>query len=419
MSKFLSQLRYGWLSKFWPSLSKYMMVFLGEKVAAYLTYLSIDWGESDYDQTVVCLYRESFIKDIVELRKRTNFNYPVVMAGFTRFQKAWVPEKMQEQTYYQRFEAENEDALKRSDKYVETLIKLISKKVKINAVLSANIDYWQDSGFKRICEKNNIPFLVLSREHPVIPIVCEKVVDRYKKAKYRFKGNGVAVAGDTSKKVLMEGNTIKESSDIKVTGLPRFDAWLDIDIDENSDSRSLVTLLTFSRGYHADQTFKEVLGLFCDASNRPGDYDFIIKTKDEADTAYVTGLLSQLNSCDVRVDHNYSLYDVLPRSKWVVGYNSLSLLEASIAKAGIIIPAWGECKSDGEGVMYEQKNKNVSECLVYSKSPSDFLDALVKDNIEMTQWSDKRVSIFVGEFITLPTKGCSKSFSEFLTKYIR
>jgi len=420
MSNYLSLLRYGWISTIWSRFVPFLVSAIGPRGAAYLTYLSIDWGRLNNQKAVVCLYRESFIKDIHELRKRTEYDYPIVMAGFTRFQQSWTPKQMQEQTYYQRFESDHEEVLRKSDAYVETLLKLISKKVEIGAVLSANIDYWQDGGFKRVCRSKNIPFVVLSREHPVIPSVCDWVAARYKGAEFVYTGEGVAVAGDSSKRVILGAGVVSDEKLVTVTGLPRFDAWREINVEKRPEERELITLLTFTNGYGADNTFEEVLSSFCMAAESNSHYRFLIKTKDEMDTAYVQKLVKKIQANKVEIDHNESLFEVLPKSRLVVGYNSLSLLEAALAKTNILIPAWGECLEDGETIMYQSSNPNVARCVSFIRDKED-LEALLLNvsDFDGFKWNDEAIAAFIGDFVKIPKEGCSKSFELFMAKFIK
>lgn len=187
ISKKLYLIRYGIFSSVWSWFSIFIIKVGGPKLAAYLTYLSIDWGEMKYDKTILCFYRESFVKDVVELRKRTSLNFPLVKGGFTRFQMAWLPKHMQVQTFYQSYLSKNDSSTELCSKYAYHLIYLVSKKKRIDAVLSANFDYWQDSAFKNVCKDLGISFFVLSREHPIVPKVCDLVIKRYKKADYHLK----------------------------------------------------------------------------------------------------------------------------------------------------------------------------------------------------------------------------------------
>lgn len=423
MNNLINSLRYGRASYLWPTFSGLVIKLLGTKFAAYLSYLGINWGVSKPGPTILCLDRESFIKDIKELRERTRFNYPLVIGGFTRFQMTWFPAKMQIQTFYQIYEGKDRDsAIEKSTQYALQLIKFASGKKSVNGVLSANFDYWQDVGFKNACKELGIPFLVLSREHPVVPKACDEVTDWYVKSAYRFDGTAIAVAGKSTRDVLEKVGCICTPEQVVITGLPRFDAWLDVDSTQPIEKRRLVTLLTFTEGYYADKTFKDVLQVFCKAAQRYSDLNvnFLIKTKDINDTILVKQLIQSMDAQHVECTHELELFKVLPESRLVINYNSLSLVEAAMARAQIVIPAWGECKDRGAEVMYSIENPKVAQVVQFAYSGEELLDAIASSIAgKVRSFENQSIDDFINEFIYIPSKNsCSKEFEKFVLKYI-
>ena len=423
LNKILFLIRYGKFSSVWSWLSIVIVKVGGPKLAAYLSYLSIDWGKMKHEKTILCLYRESFVKDVAELRKRTSLNFPVIKGGFTRFQMAWTPKHMQVQTFYQKYQSENNSGIELRTKYAQHLIRLVCKKQQVHAILSANFDYWQDSGFKNACKDLDIPFLVLSREHPIIPKACDLTIKRYRKENYHFEGTAIAVAGASTKRVILEAKTICSPEQVTITGLPRYDAWFDVDTSLAVDERPLITLLTFTKGYYADQTFKDVLKLFCKAASSYSGpaVHFLIKTKDEADTQYVKQLMHENGFDSLECSHERDLFEVLPKSRMVVSYNSLSLVEAVMAKAWIVIPTWGQCKDKGEEVMYPINNPKVNKVVSFAYSPEELQDiitsSVTKDSCLI---SDDEVQDFIGEYIHIPTKDrYSHEFENFVSSYLK
>ena len=423
MNRFINSLRLGLFSRPWAASSSFLVRLFGPKFAAYMTYLGIDWGVVKNGKTMLCLYRESFIKDIKELRARTSVNYPVVMGGFTRFQMAWFPLKMQVQTFYQIYEGKNKEiAIVKSTQYAHQLIKLASKKKRIDGILSANFDYWQDVGFKNACKELGIPFIVLSREHPIVPKACDDVTDWYRKTAYHFEGTAIAVAGRSTRDVLTKVGCICKSEQVVITGLPRFDAWLDVDNTRPVEARSLVTLLTFTDGYYADETFKEVLKVFCEAAGRHQirNVRFLVKSKDINDTLLVTNMIQKTGVRNVECTHELDLFEVLPESRLVINYNSLSLVEAAMARAPIVAPAWGECKDRGAEVMFSIENPKVAKVMRFTYSREQLFYAISSSISGKTPLIEDQIARdFVNDFIHIPAHtSCSKEFESFLFKYI-
>lgn len=423
MAQLLNNIRHGILANIWPWISMALIRLFGPRFAAYLTYLSIDWGNLRNTKTVICLYRESFIKDIHQLRIRGEFNYPVIMAGFTRFQMLWSQTEEQVQTFYQRSLSKTSKNYKKREKYVSYLLKLINKKIKVDAVLSANFDYWQDEPFKDYCKNTEIPFFVLSREHPIIPEVCSFVVNRYRSSNYHFNGSGIAVAGRSTKDVIEESCIVKDFNSVVITGLPRYDAWKDVDVTIELDKRRFITLLSFTQGYYADNTFVEVLNKFIIISNSYtlSEVDFLVKTKDARDTKIVNEIVqsSNIQANNLIISHEYDLFTILPLSKLVINYNSLSLVEALMAKTPIAIPAWGECKSKGSKSMYPEDDPEVSKVVNFIRNLEDletYIDKALRDDLKLLDKED--IDHLVQKYVHISKKegGNSYELEDFFTK---
>lgn len=423
MNTLIHHLRYGRVATLWAATVPILIRFLGPKFAAFLSYLGMNWGPRRTGPTILCLSRESFIKDVAELRSRGQFNYPMVMGGFTRFQMAWFPEEMQIQTFYQAYRgAGREDAVRKSTVYAHQLIRLASRTKEVDAVLSANFDYWQDVGFKQACRDLNIPFVVLSREHPIVPKVCDVVVDWYQRAAYRFDGAFIAVAGKSTRDVLARVGSVCRPEQVVITGLPRFDAWLDVDKNLPLEDRPWITLLTFTDGYYADKTFREVLEGFCLAARKHAGSSirFLIKTKDVNDTFAIRRFISEEYAVHVVCTHDVDLFKVLPESRLVINYNSLSLVEAAMARTPIVIPAWGECKDRGGEAMYSVDNPCVANLVVFAGSQDAMIQHIAESVSGKTALLDKDAArAFVDEYIHIPSLGsCSENFEDFLQNYL-
>lgn len=420
--RLLKNLRYGVSSRAWALLARWLIKGLGPEFAAWLTSLSID-RDGNAGPVVLCLSRESFVKDVRELRKRTNFSYVMVMAGFTRFQMAWVPAAMQIQTFYQTYDGADKNlVMEKSYRYAMRLLALSGEQQKVQAVLTANFDYWQDIGFKQACKTLGIPFVVLSREHPVVPTACEEVTAWYIKSRYRFEGTVIAVAGSSSKAVLERVGTVCRQEQVIITGLPRFDAWLDVNVAKPLAQRTYITLLTFTEGYYADNTFKEVLQIFCDVAraHQTIPLRFLVKTKDISDTIALKNLIGDNVSGNLVCDHEIDLFMVLPESRLVINYNSLSLVEAAMAKAAIAIPAWGQCNDRGDDVMYPADNFNVVQVVEFAYSSIE-LKKIIENRINgnNNHIADHCYDKFVKDYIYIPPVGsCSGEVASLLEKCI-
>lgn len=422
-ARLLHSLRYGFLSSLWPYISIALVYIGGVRFAAFLCSLSVDWGDEKTGPLILCPFRESFVKDIHQLRQRTNFQFAIVMGGFTRFQESWVPKPMQVQTFYQSYRGKGYSrALKNSYLFSHYLIQYIQRKKRVAAVLSANFDYWQESGLKKVCKDINIPFIVLSREHPVVPHVCDVVVDWYKRSGYYFDGDAILVAGKSSKDVLLRVGSVCPEGKVVITGLPRFDAWRDVDSFLLDQDKIYVTLLTFTDGYYADTTFLEVLRVFVDSALKHSNskIQFLIKTKDASDNYYIKSLIPDFVRSKVEVSFERDLFEILPQSKCVIGYNSLSMVEAIMAGSQLIAPAWGECLDRGPKVMYPVDDPTVCALVNFAYSSEELADKIdLAVTSKSKKYSPKLGEQFISKYVYVPKEhSSSQVVSKFLSSLI-
>lgn len=418
----VGQLRHGALARVWSHLSGFLAIGLGPSCAAWLTSLSID-SDSNEGPLVLCLARDLFIKDIRELRKRTDLSYSLVLAGYTRFQMAWTPKEMQLQTYYQSYQGPNRSrAVEYSMLYAKRLIAIAGKRRKVDAILSANFDYWQDLGFKLACKELGIPFIVLCKEHPVIPTTYRDSILWYRHAAYRFNGTAIAVAGSMTKSMAITAGVVKDPDLLVETGLPRYDAWLDTDVRKPLQKRPLITLLSFSKGYFADRTFEEVVQVFTESAqlNLSRPITFLLKAKDSEDLRFIRSLIGPTVPPNLRISHEINLFDALPKSRLVISYNSLSFVEAAMARTTLILPAWGECKLAGPEVMYPSDNPKVQSVASFAPSPKDMRNAINACINEVFRCvPDSAYLDFINEYIYLPSRGtCSNEVAKLLTRFM-
>lgn len=322
----------------------------GPALAARLLSWSVDMGPWREDgPAVLCIHRNLFDKDIEQLRQRSKaLNWPFVRAPHLgRLQAAWMPSEVQYQTKFSTHVGPpTAEAWEIGEKFAGFFLNLVCRRFGVAAIMSANIDYWQDEVMRRACRAEGIPFLVLSKEHQTIPEVYRRSVEYYRGHKYRFTGSAVAVFGPRTKDMLVESGVCEEAQ-VCITGAPRLDPWLDMDFDEIT--ADTVTLLSFAGpGYGAAETFLEVLGLFVDAANRHRDKGlrFAVKCKNEIDRQVVHGLLDDAPISNLELTVAEPLFELLPRSRIVIGYNSLSLVEALFCPAVLMVPQWGEGAGD-------------------------------------------------------------------------
>jgi hypothetical protein len=408
----------------WSMFASASVYLFGPRLAAYWTYISIDWGPFDPEHpTILCISRFHFEKDVHEMRKRTQLNFVSILGGFVRFQYGWFPEGMKTQTYYQMFDGPGkEEAIRKSNAYAKRLLELVQKKRKVSGILSANFDYAWDIGFKNVAKDAGLPFLVLSREHLTIPYSINRVMKWYRDSQYVFNGAGIAVAGKQMKDSLNEIGHIIGSENIHVTGLPRTDAWLEVPTDLPVSERPYITLMPYARGYFCDEDFPETARRFAELSQKykSSNVKFLVKGKDYEDICLVKEILKDLDVSNIEFTSEKPLFEVFPKSRLVIGLTSLSLVEAVISRAQVVCPTWGISDKDPTILNYNPKDPEIAKCILFPRSLKE-LDSIVETAVraEHDLLDLEAVKAFKNKFFFFPENGSSSAEVEkFILRYI-
>jgi hypothetical protein len=413
----------------WDKVAKLAVMIGGERLAAWLTYKGIEWDNSNPGgPSILCISRPLFSKDVEQMRMRTKYNFPSILGGFVRFQKMWFPEGMQEQRFYQRWQRQNpeaaEKAIKHSKKYAEHILDMVAKREKISAVMSANYDYWQDVGFKYACRDRGIPFLVLSREHPTVQHDLEKESGYYVESQFHFEGAGIATGGPQTLEMLKPVKEfIDDWDDVWQTGFPRLDAWADVDVTTPLQDRDTITLITYRKGYLADEGFVEMIRLFASAAARHKDsgLKFAVKCKDYDDRVEVEKLLEGYDSSNLTLMSEIALYDLLPKSRLIIGYNSLAMVDALLSRAMVVNPWWGDHERPIPQSMINPADEDMIKTILFPRSAeemNEMLDKSVAGEYEMPPAEEMHK--IADKFFFEPYKGeASKRVEEFIDYYLK
>lgn len=420
--KILNLIRHPKVKNIWGVASNILIKVFGTKFAARLTLTGSDYSQIKPNSDIVlCISRDYFSKDIEQLNKRSKYSYLELKGGFTRFQESWLHKSARLQTYYQRrlyFLGNN--PVNKSTDYARRIFNEISKKGRIVAVMSANIDYWQDTGFKLICKEMKVPFLSLSREHYTIPKSYVSNQKWFKDAEFRFEGSGVAVAGHQTEAILIESGACTKEQ-VRVTGFPRFDAWQEIDRNKPLEKREYITLMTYSQGYYADDQFKEAYRLFIESAKEhenKSDVKFLVKAKNLDDHHYLKTIFKGELPSNVKISYQIPLFEILPKSRLVIGFNSLSLGDALIANANIIVPKWGSCDRDPHELILSPEDELNKKIIDFTPSPEAFKASIAKAANGEFDTIDKKSNLKVlNKLFYFPETGTiSQKVEDFITE---
>jgi hypothetical protein len=355
--------------------------FIGrlDSVAAKIAR-SIDWTNWQPGRpTVLCLQRATFIKDIGEMRLHCDINFVTLPTTIVKTaQELWIPPEWRMQSYFTRFVDEELAAyLPYLERFGEALLRAAGKTHPIDAILAANTDYWQDEALRRGASRLGLPFLVLCRENYTIKQDQANVLNHYKKARFRYTGTAVAVYSNTTRDVMKMMGAYPENS-VWVTGAPRFDRWREIKYIPLHE-RDCVTLLSYAYPiYEATENFREAASIFAEMANKRPDLRFVLKLKKDNEAADALALCPQLKQSRVEFVADWPLFDLLPRSRAVIGCNSLAVAEALLADTAVIVPAWRDALANSNTCLYHYSVPAHQKCIYFPRSAQDFSDLLEK-----------------------------------------
>lgn len=318
-----------------------------------------------------------FSKDIDQMNLRTNAKFIRINGGFLEFfLKTFLPPDLQRQSFYQPTQDKQIYARHWDEARAfceELLIKIQNAfNEKIERVLVSNIDYWQPEGLRLAAEKMSIPFYALVRENFLLLDQQITYKKYYQDLKFKFKGDGIAVFSDLTKQ-LYDSSDLFERSKIVVTGAPRFDFWRDAKVPEFKN-RQAITLFSFAHpDYLAPKTFLRILELFVEAAIRNPQVQFIVKAKDRGDYYFISKRIKSFPP-NLSVEYKMTVPEAIMRSKLVIGFNSLTVLEAIIARAAVGVPYFSDAVLKDDFLIYTPNNAKHSEVIRFYKDEQAALD---------------------------------------------
>ena len=349
---------------------------VGRNLARKINWIDVRPGQP----TILAINRSQFSKDIEELRRRTELNWATISAvKIKKCQLDWVAKKDQQQTYFNGIlRAIPAELRQRLIDFSVAFLSEASRKYPIDAVMAANVDYWQDEALKLACHSLNIPFLVLCRENYTVPWTLPWLHERFADANFRFEGAGVACFSAETKRAITPA--VRNPEDIWVTGAPRYDRWLDLR-SLSPDEKNHISLITFNLpGYGAQDVFKEVLCNFADAAknNQDSKIHWLVKCKKRADLKAVGQLLPAQLRSKVSFSFDVPLFDLFPKSKLVIGYNSLALVEAILANAPVAIPFWGQARPEKSDLLLDPEDPLVQAVTHVAETPEALMAIMTR-----------------------------------------
>jgi len=246
----------------------------------------------------------------------------------------------------------------------QKLIRALRDDYGVVCLVTVNVDYYQDYAFKIACQREGIPVVILQKEYPVTAKVAENFTKHY--LNWNPMCDVVAVAGERGQQSLQEAG-IHQYSKIVVTGFPRLDRYRSMDT-VGPIAKPKITILSFRSGYGEDSeaVFFDLVDHVLD---KIGHFTpLLVKAKNSTDTRIISAKfnskIQEIQTSKFMVSHDIPLYDAFAFSSVVVGYNSLSVIEALLTRAHILIPAY---VSSDVGILTEAQCEGCAVIFCHSQ----------------------------------------------------
>lgn len=390
-------------------------------LAAILMRLVDDAGWQSDRPTIFCSSRVLFEKDLVELRRLTNrFNWVILHSDYiARCQILWLPEELREQrNYFKRIGLQHAEAMAKGDALADELMAQFKKRWGLAAIAAANIDYWEEELYRRYSRRSDVPFLTLSQEHVTIPYYYSFNIRELQAAQFVYDGAGVAVFGPLMRDMMVESGACR-TDQVWVTGAPRLDAWQRPEAKQ--EVQDTITLITFTEPeYFGPKNFAETLRCFCAtaAKHRDENVRFVVKCKTLGDQLLVETMAGEVDGCEF--DHKVPLFELMARSRLIINFNSLAMLEALLSPARLAVPNWGDTACASE---YQQLSAQdpVNRSIYDFPESAQELEALIDQAV--TNWNpsdntEERIACLSRYFHWSPEASASAETERYAAHFI-
>jgi hypothetical protein len=351
-------------------------------------------GDHVQGPNVLALIHPIFAKDQVEMARYGRVNwFTVSLSRLSRFQKSFLPPDTRRQRFYYatledpRYRA----AWQEAEAFGRGILQSQRLRGGVSAVLTAHVDYWQAEGIRLACRESGIPFLILCHENYLIRKTYDLRRKEFESIKFKFGGSAIAVFSEKMRTFFTEAEVCAPEQLI-VTGPPRFDGWRSLSIKP----QKLIVLLSYLAPlkYYGAEEFFEAVNVVRDMVRRNPDWKLVIKCKAVADERVI---LSQIQPEDrVVISHELPIAELLAGASIVVGSNSLSLLEALISSAKLIMPVNPTTMDEADTLMLDISDPTVRECITIVNTMSD-LESEIQTAMQLSEPApvdyDKRFSL--------------------------
>jgi hypothetical protein len=371
---------------------------------------------------LLCMNRAVLATDILALRQRTGFGYGLVSAAhFESLLAGCVPKSEQIQTFFTRTYYNLPSAVREELKSVtRRFFDACADRFKFHAVVVGNADYWQDEPVKDVCRERGLPFVVLCRENYVVTYEQELLLKRISQSGFHFAGTVNAVASIATQQTMLKSGGYRPEQ-IRVTGWPRFDGWIDRPAEE--PGKNILLVAYQQKTYLAPENFRDVLRSFVSSARRSGEpARFYIKLKKASHIKDLIWACPSIVFSGVRFVSAVPLEQLIRSSAMVIGYNTTGLLEAYLSQAAVAVPWWKDAVRGGESNLINEDDPRDKATTHFPATPDalqDLIDEALKGKLPPKGTAEQRLKQFQRYIAHDPSETASARFETLVRDCLR
>ncbi len=406
------------------------------RLAAWLLYLgtrSLAHGGPKRSYRALVMTRTGFFQDIEEtFRKDQNYDIVVWPSYALKAFASAILSPSLDHNFYLTDDREIEATKRAYRDFLAQTWTHFSKLMKIDVVLTGNFSYCAEREFAAMLETAGIPFIAIHKENVRPPKRVEYWRFLYKERRGPFTGRKILVYNDIERELQISSG-IAAPDKIVVTGAPRLDRlhrWRHENASATVDSTT-PQVLFFAFARHEKLTAiqrKPSAGIAGNMEQMDGDWgklgweelgqgahqamielarrrpDIKVVVKTKGQNRKKDDILLMLRSTQEPLPPNLEVvpggdpFELMMKSRVVIGFNTTGLLEALAAGKPVIVPWFGEAQRPAmrehiidlwDSVTYAQSRDELIETVTH------LVDNPVQPPDELNAPSEKALDYWV------------------------
>ena len=315
--------------------------------------------------------------------------------------------------------------------FIDNYIFNIIYKLNIGILVTANVQYYQDQEWIKICKQKNIPFIAMVKEGIGTKNDTLRQIDTFKQMNFKFLGHKVTCYSYGVREILTKSGVCNESL-IEVLGCARTDLIFKTNMEApflKNKKRKLIVIFDFfeyatdnaSLGSSKINLWNENIDHIIKLARLNDEFDFIIKTKDQSFSNSIRHYFA--DSKNIIITHDYGFDQIVKNALCIMGFRSTSLIKLLHTDIPIgIFASKNDLISNDEDFMFELRDNNAFNLLSNYNDIKVFIEQsniyLIKGISEHIVKDRKKRNSIIGEHLLAIDGKRSRKISDFLLKIV-